>query len=328
MKFRSACLLSSLLVAAISVNVSAVRLRATDFTLRFGGPAEARAYSQASGGGSANADATRPVFTQQATNVFRRFVVDPARMKEFYGDVLGLKPLPTLSMPGGGQMTRFHAGASEIKLQPASSEAQAPAGGVRDVIGLRVLTFFFPDEAALTARFKEHGYPAPEFRNRTSSGGTTRVALARDPSNQWVEIVVAPGGPAESYDRLEIGLTVSDIEKARAFYRGFVGLEELSPVEDVLLGTTKYPYRLGSTTINVWSFGKGLPVNKTSAGIQYVVGNVEAIDARAKASGVKIDRPLSDFTATLRTVWLADPDGITNYFAQVARRAPADSAPR
>ncbi len=271
-----------------------------------------------------SADATAPVFTQQATNVFRRFAVDLAKMKEFYGDVLGLKPLPTLNMPGGGGMTRFHAGASEIKLQPAASETQAPSGGVRDVIGLRVLTFFFPDEAALTARFREHGYPLPEFRNRTDGRGTTRIAMVRDPSNQWVELVVAPGGTPENYDRLEIGLTVSDVEKARAFYRGFVGLEELNPVEDVLLGATKYPYRLGSTTINIWSFGKGLPINKSSAGIQYVVGNVEAIDARAKAKGVTIDRPLSDFTANLRTVWLADPDGITNYFAQVARRGPTD----
>ena len=58
-----------------------------------------------------SADAAAPVFTQQATNVFRRFAVDLAKMKEFYGDVLGLKALPTLNMAGGSQMTRFHAGA-------------------------------------------------------------------------------------------------------------------------------------------------------------------------------------------------------------------------
>ncbi|MEO8259711.1 MAG: VOC family protein [Acidobacteriota bacterium] len=269
---------------------------------------------------AAGADAAAPVFTQAVPNVFRRFAVDVAKMKEFYGDILGLKPLPAINL-GGGQMTRFHAGASEIKLQASAAESQAPTGGVRDVTGLRVLTFFFPDEAALTARFKEHGYPAPEFRSRTS-GGTARVALVRDPSNQWVEAVVVPGAPAETYDRLEIGLTVADVETSRAFYRGFVGLEELKPVEDALLGATKYPFRMGSTTINVWSFGKGLPANKSSAGIQYVVGNVDAIDARGKANGIKIDRPLSDFSAALRTVWMSDPDGITNYFAQVARRTP------
>jgi catechol 2,3-dioxygenase-like lactoylglutathione lyase family enzyme len=271
---------------------------------------------------AAGADAAAPVFTQPVPNVFRRFAVELEKMTEFYGDVLGLKPLPTLNMPGGGRMTRFHAGASEIKLQASAAESQAPTGGVRDVTGLRVLTFFFPDEAALTARFKEHGYPPPEFRNRTTNGGTTRVAMVRDPSKQWVEAVVLPGAPAEAYDRLEIGLTVADVETSRAFYRGFVGLEELTPVEDALIGATKYPFRMGTTTINIWSFGKGLPVNKSSAGIQYVVGNVDAIDARGKAKGIKIDRPLSDFTAALRTVWMSDPDGITNYFAQVARRTP------
>ena len=97
---------------------------------------------------------------------------------------------------------------------------------MRDVTGLRVLTFFFPDEAALTARFKEHGYPVPEFRNRPATGGTSRVAMVRDPSNQWVEAVVVPGAPSETYDRLEIGLTVADVETSRSFYRGFVGLEE------------------------------------------------------------------------------------------------------
>ena len=272
---------------------------------------------------TASTDAAAPVFTQQATNVFRRFAVDLAKMKKFYGDVLGLKPLPTLNMPGGGQMTRFHAGASEIKLQSSAAESQAPRGGVRDVTGLRVLTFFFPDGAALTARFSEHGYPVPEFHK--TSGGVTgmAVAMVRDPSDQWVELVVVPGAPAETYDRLEIGLTVADVETSRTFYRGFVGLEELKPVEDAVLGTTKYPFRLGTTTINVWSFGTGRPANKSSAGIQYVVGNVDAIDARGKAKGIKIDRPLSDFTAALRTVWMSDPDGITNYFAQVARRTPA-----
>ena len=30
-----------------------------------------------------------------------------------------------------------------------------------------------------------------------------------------------------------------------------------------------------------------------------------------------------DGQVLLRTIWLSDPDGITNYFAQIIRRAPA-----
>jgi catechol 2,3-dioxygenase-like lactoylglutathione lyase family enzyme len=41
---------------------------------------------------------------------------------------------------------------------------------------------------------------------------------------------------------MELGLTASDLKKSRAFYRKFVGLEELPPVQDPLLGTTRYSH--------------------------------------------------------------------------------------
>ena len=262
--------------------------------------------------------------TQPSMNVFRRFAVEPAKMASFYADVLGLKQLPSLNMPGGGQMMLFEIGSGQVKLQFTAAAGEYKTGPVREVTGLRVFTFFYPEDAAVTARFVQHGYPAPSFR---PGRGNKRVAMVLDPANQWVELVVAPGASPEVYQSYEVGLTVSDLEKSRAFYRSFVGLTELPPVEDELLGTTRYPYRHGTTTVNVWTFGKGLPANTRSAGIQYVVSDVEAVDAKAKAQNVKIDTPLGNFSAGLRTIWLSDPDGVTNYFAQILRR-PQSTASR
>jgi predicted enzyme related to lactoylglutathione lyase len=262
--------------------------------------------------------------TQPSMNVFRRFAVEPAKMASFYGEVLGLKQLPSLNMPGGGQMMLFEIGSGQVKLQFTAAAGEYKTGPVREVTGLRVFTFFYPEEAAVTARFVQHGYPAPAFR---AGRGNTRAAMVLDPANQWVELIVAPGASPEVYQSYEVGLTVSDLDKSRAFYRNFVGLTELPPVEDELLGTTRYPYRHGTTTVNVWTFGKGLPANTRSAGIQYVVSDVEAVDAKAKAQKVKIDTPLGNFSAGLRTIWLSDPDGVTNYFAQILRR-PQSTASR
>ena len=238
--------------------------------------------------------------TQPSMNVFRRFAAEPEKMAAFYSEVLGLKQLPSLNMPGGGQMMLFQIGSGQVKLQYTAAAGEYKTGPVREVTGLRVFTFFYPDETAVTARFVQHGYPAPSFGQ---GRGGNRMAMVLDPANQWVELVVVPGASQE-----------------------FVGLDALPPVQDPVLGVTRYPYRHGTTTVTVWSFGKGLAANTRSAGIQYVVSDVEAVDAKAKAQNVKIDTPLGNFSAGLRTIWLSDPDGITNYFAQIIRRAPAPSA--
>src|SRR5687768_1753562 len=213
-----------------------------------------------------------PLIYLPAMYVFRRHVVEQERMLEFYGDVLGFEKLPNIGMVG-----RVKVGATEFKMPPRSFrpfqrpgvDDQYPKGGVKDATGFRLATFFFADEAALKARFEQHGYPVPEFRS--IPGSANRVALTTDPDGQAVELVIAPNAPAATYLQFEIGLTVSDIEKSRAFYRDFMGLEELAPVEDPVFGTTKYSFRNGSTFVSLRSFGADLPADKTSGLIQYLV---------------------------------------------------------
>lgn len=269
-------------------------------------------------------DTVAAVLWQPSMNVFRRFAVERAKMVEFYGRVLGLRQLPSFDLGGGGEMTRFLVGTSEIKLTTVVPNRQYAGGPIQAATGLRVITFFFPDESALVARFRQHGYPEPRL---TNAGGGRRVAHVTDPDGQWVELVVAPGAPPEMFDRIEVGLTVSNLEKSRAFYRDFVGLEELPPVDDPILKVKKYPYRHGTTTVNLFTFGAELPANTGSAGIQYVVHTVERVDALARSRGVTIDTPLGTSLGSLRTIWLSDPDGITNYFAETAQsRAARPSA--
>jgi len=262
--------------------------------------------------------------TQPSMNVFRRFAADRAKMVGFYGDVLGLKQLPSIKL-GSGEMILFQIGSGQVKLQATPAATEYPSGPVREVSGLRVFTFFYPDEKSVTDRFTQHGYAAPQFQPGRNG---RRTAMVLDPESQWVELVIAPGAPPATYESMEVGITATDLEKSRAFYREFVGLEELQPVDDPILGSKKYPFRHGTTTINVWSFGKTARANTRTAGIQYVISDVEAVDAKAKAQSVKIDTPLGNFSQTLRTIWLSDPDGVTNYFAQIVRRTAPDPSTR
>jgi len=254
-------------------------------------------------------------------NVFRRFSADPKAMYEFYGEVLGLKQLTTFDVGKNTNVARFQAGDSLLKLTARTPNRQYHPGDVQEATGVRLITLYFPDRKLLGERFRTHGLPAPEFR--PIAGSNRSSALTRDPDGQWVELLVAPDAPAEVYKQIEIGLTVSNLAASRKFYREFVGLEELPPVEDPVFHVTKYPYRHGSTIINLRSFDKPLPADTGSGGIQYVVSDVKAVEALGKARQVTVEQPLSTLQGfSLTTIWLDDPDGITNYFAQVGVPSP------
>lgn len=285
-----------------------------------------------SGEGVARDATVAPLIYLPAMFVFRRHAVEPERMLEFYGDVLGFERLPNMGQTG--QVARVKVGPTEFKMVPRSYASfqrpgvddRYPKGGVKDATGFRLAGFFFADEAALVARFRRHGYPVPEFRS--VQGSNDRVALTTDPDGQAVELTIVPNAPAATYQQFEIGLTVSSIDKSRAFYRDFMGLEELAPIEDPLFGTTKYSFRNGSTIVSLRSFGANLPADKTSGLIQLLVTDVDRVQELAKERGVTIDRPNTrPRNAPLRIVWLDDPDGITQYVTETAEsRAAAKPA--
>jgi catechol 2,3-dioxygenase-like lactoylglutathione lyase family enzyme len=264
-----------------------------------------------------------PVNHQPWMNVFRRFDAPSEEVFEFYGEVLGLDRLGSFSDVGAGGVHRFRAGAGELKLTQRVGDRSYVDGGVADATGLRLITLYFPDAEALNERFAAHGLPAPEWK---PIPGTTRsAALVIDADGQPVELIAAPGEGEDVLKQVEVGLTVSDLEASRAFYRDFVGLEELPPVEDVTTGVTKHPFRHGSTTVSLRSYGAELPADTGGGGIQYVIRDAALVDRMAKERGVTIETPLNTLAGyALTTIWLNDPDGITNYFAQTGRpQAPA-----
>jgi catechol 2,3-dioxygenase-like lactoylglutathione lyase family enzyme len=281
------------------------------------------AVSAALAGGAARAEheSVAPVLRQPSMNVFRRFAAeDPRELFDFYSQVLGHRSLTTYDVGGATGVSTFAAGSgsSQLKFTGRTPGREYQPGGMGNATGMRLWTFFYSDRDALTKRFTDHGLPAPKFE---PVGDTGRLsAVVEDPEGQLVQLIITGDPPGTTYDEIEIGLVVSDIEESRAFYREFVGLEELDPVYDPVFETTKYPYRHGSTTISLRHFGDDLPADTGTGGIQYVVSDVEFVDRLAKERSVVIDQPLSTLQGFgLRTIWLDDPDGVTNYFAQTGQ---------
>jgi catechol 2,3-dioxygenase-like lactoylglutathione lyase family enzyme len=252
----------------------------------------------------------------QPMNVFRRFSGDAKPIYDFYGKVLGLKQLTTYNLGGNTNVARFEIGPTQLKFTANVSNRKYQKGAIQDATGLRILTFFFPDQSLLIERFRSNELAVPEFRPIPGSG--RKSAFVQDAAGQWVEMVIAPNEPIAIYNQIEIGLVVSDLEVSRKFYREFIGLEELPAVKDPILNTTKYPYKHGSVIVSLRCFGKPALADTGSGGIQYVASDVKAVQDLAEARHVKIDQPVNTLPGFgLRFVWLDDPDGITNYFAEI-----------
>jgi len=272
---------------------------------------------------ASNAD----IFTSPGMNVFRRFPRETtADIVKFYTEALALRSLNPIQLTETQQMILTGVGSMQIKLSAGQQGDRlydmegGPAGGT----GIRFFVLTYPDADVVRERFAAAGLAEPVF-TRGSDG--IEQAVVTDPGGFTILIQIRDGAKDHSDDGVGVGINTSDLEESRAFYREFVGLEELPAVESPILGTTLYPYRHGETTIMLYNLGDNQHPDNGSAGIQYVVRDAPLAAARGDHRDLHVQTPLNRLAGFgLVTVWLSDPDGVTNYFAQVGGRPQQASA--
>jgi catechol 2,3-dioxygenase-like lactoylglutathione lyase family enzyme len=110
-------------------------------------------------------------------------------MLTFYRDVLGLKYLRELPLPGfGGVMHQLAANDTVVKIvvMPTSPSAPAP-GGLVGGTGLRYFTFSVSNLTEVVQSCVAHGakvaMPEQQFRPGV------RIAMVEDPDGNWVEFL-------------------------------------------------------------------------------------------------------------------------------------------
>ena len=261
---------------------------------------------------------TADLFASPAANVFRRYPRDKTEaMVKFYTGALALKSLSPIQLTATQQMLLTGVGHGQIKLSAGQqgNRQYDLAGGVTGGTGIRYFRLTFPDKKTVLDRFAATGFTMPKFARQ---GDGTEAALVEDPGGFPIEIVIKPGARDGSNDGVGVGINASKLEVSRDFYRTFVGLKELPPIKDKLLGLTLYPFGRGETTLYLYHAGDNAHPDNGSAGIQYVVSDSPLVDAKAKARHIAVETPLNKLAGfDLITVWLNDPDGVTNYYAQV-----------
>lgn len=264
-------------------------------------------------------------------------VSDMEKAKQFYGEVLGLNPMPPIRFSDKSAevffshattMERFQVGSHEIKLLPGLESTKQQPGGVDGGIGIRMLNFPITDLDAFAARLKKHGYPEPQIHSLP--GSNYRFGLLNDPEGNQVEFFTYEGeGPEGWEDTIHIALTVSDIEASRKFYGDVLGMTELPAIALPLDDTRKvHFFQNGPTLIKFWSYGRDLP---NHAGrhfdaygyryIQYPMKDIGAAHDFVKERGANVELPPTPVKSVpVEIMFVADPDGIINEMYGVPRR--------
>ena len=241
---------------------------------------------------------------------------DPDATYAFYRDVIGLSELPSMPLGGGSEQRRVRAGKHMLKFNCLAKPPERQRGGTEKAIGIRLLALFIDDldpvlERITAAERKFAMLPVSEALGY-------RVAMVKDPEGNVVELIglKKPAGK-ELSARLQIGLTVGDLERTKRFYGELLGLPEQPPMK---IGSanvdTRYAFTWGATTVKFWKIPGELPVQTGSpnsfAGIRYFTAMVEDIDAAhaaVKSKDIPVMMAPIELGTVARLMFIADPDG-------------------
>jgi catechol 2,3-dioxygenase-like lactoylglutathione lyase family enzyme len=233
----------------------------------------------------------------------------PAKAKEFYGDILGLKALSS-----SGDTTHYQAGEGTIDLVAAAKPLQAYPG-FESGIGITGVALYLSDADRFANRMHDHGMPEPNF---ISSRPEAKIARVTDPDGNWVELIFLK----EPVNQMGIILQVADEAKSRQFYGKTLGMPSAPPHGKPETGLL-YAYTAGGSTVFVKGARKvtpvhtGAPADKAGfRSIRFPVKDVDALARSLKECGVSIPVAPHDGPHGTRTMYVADPDG--NYLEFVS----------
>ncbi len=233
----------------------------------------------------------------------------PAKAKEFYGDILGLKVVVA-----SGDTTTYQIGEGTIDLLAAPKPLQAYPG-FEGGIGISGIALYLTDADRFANRMHDHGKPEPNF---LAPRPDIKVARVTDPDGNWVELIFLK----TPQNQMAIIFQVADEARSREFYGKTLGMPDAPPHGKSETGLL-YAYTAGGSSVLVRGAKKGSTVHTgpiaAFAGlrsIRFTVKDVDAVASALKQSGVSIPVAPHDGPHGSRAMFIADPDG--NYLEFVS----------
>lgn len=249
-------------------------------------------------------------------------VSDAEATEEFYGEVIGLKQIPDIPLPGDRRMVRFMGGDTELKFIVAAGDLPKLAGGTRAARGIRLAAILLPESerAGIEARLKKHGREVPAYTDGESPAGYTyRYGMVYDHDGNQIELVfLSEEAPQEKFQQVQIGLTVSDSAAMYDFLSKVLGLPEtVGPSNERIRR-----FGVGVSQIKFWEGADGIPAHVGGPSdligmslVQFLVPDVDAVRTSVLDRGGKIHTEPFALGSLATIMFVEGPDGILFEFA-------------
>jgi len=250
---------------------------------------------------------------------------DASKARGFYREILGFREEEPRSFGADAVQYRFRAGQQLIKLMDLPQKPDSHPSGIYDRIGYRVIAVLVDDLPALRKRIHATGRGTTEPR---AIVGDLAISFAKDADGNMLELIGLPEPQGDDLaDRLQIGLTVGDVEKSRDFYGRVLELTE-QPRLEMGKGLTRYAFSAGSTTLKFWCPGDGLPraggpIDR-AVGIRFVtfsVADLDGLRGDLESRGAHTVVAPTRLANGSRIMFVEDPDGNWIEFAEPPGRS-------
>lgn len=238
-------------------------------------------------------------------------VSNGSAIETFYGDVLGLRRIPNVELPGGRHMIRYHGGATELKFIVGASADNALIVDPFEARGIRGLHLQLPDSRrqSIFSRFNLCGLEEPSALS-TNAGPAQYAAI--DPAGNSLTLSFYNDDPSQpDLTRMHFDFGVVDPGRSGQFLQDILGMTP------VLSHDVPLQYQLGQSAINLHAVPEdrpalvGMPHEMQGMSLlQFVVHDVYKAREMILAKGGSISIEPYNVGDLAVVMFVLGPDGI------------------
>ena len=169
-------------------------------------------------------------------------------VEKFYGDILGLKRISDIQLPGNRLMVRYIGGESELKFIVNEENKNLIQNKPNQFLGISKLSLFFPtkDKEKLIEKLKNSKVEIKNFKESFFKGSYISKLEILDFEKNFIEIIfMDKESDNYKFNYSKIVINVSNSKEAESYFQNILGFKPIKNEKG------SFDYKMGKTIIGI-----------------------------------------------------------------------------